>query len=634
LIREHDITCMQATPATWRMLVSSGWSGKQNLKLVSGGEALPRDLANELIRRGSELWNCYGPTETTIYSSVLRIQPGSGIVPLGPPLANTRFYVMDLAGHLLPPGIAGELYIGGLGVSLGYVARPEQTARRFVPDELASPIDVSTGFLFATGDLVRIIHGNQFEFFGRLDHQVKLRGFRIELAEIECVLRTHPSIEDAVVALREDLPGEPRLVAYVICSSQPVSSAALREFASRSLPEYMLPVLVVTMERFPLSASGKIDSGALPIPESVPQQVTDNHPEAVKAIDEVEAKLLEIFRQVLNNDSIGVTDSFFQYGGYSLLAVRLFSKIDRELNVRLPISLLFDAPTVRDLARFIRKGIAPSVIVPIRPYGRSAPIFLVQSYLLYDAMLEIVEPDRPVYGVREMGDEPEPVGIKDRARKFAQEIVAAYPHGPLYLVGWCAAGTLTVEIACYLRENGHQVGLVALFDAPFPSFAPPKGLKPWTRRQRNRFLFHVGRLRNNPWHAKLQYVLDAAARNWERILETFRRANSHIGRWMRGKLTVQSPNVALGLGNAPEAAEGGEDLRSYPGPLNLYRATDVPNLAESDATLGWGTVAQGGVKVSFVPGDHESMFKKPNSASLAQCLQRELRESDAAALRK
>jgi len=226
LLTEHDITCMQATPATWRMMVTSGWHGKKNLKMISGGEALPRELANDLIRLGGELWNCYGPTETTIYSAVLRIKSEPGIVPVGPPMPNTTFYVMDKMGRPLPPGVPGELYIGGRGVSSGYVARPELTAQRFVPDRFGSD---PGGLLFCTGDLVRLVDGNEFEFFGRLDHQVKLRGFRIELGEIESVLRSHPSITDAVVVLREDIAGEPRLVAYVICPGSQIGAVELRE---------------------------------------------------------------------------------------------------------------------------------------------------------------------------------------------------------------------------------------------------------------------------------------------------------------------------------------------------------------------------------------------------------------------
>jgi amino acid adenylation domain-containing protein len=628
LIKEHDITCMQATPATWRMMVAAGWNGKRDLKMISGGEALPRELANDLLDRGGELWNCYGPTETTIYSAVLRIHRESGIVPVGPPIANTSFYVLDKAGNLVPPGVAGELYIGGIGVSPGYINRPELNARRFVPDPFGTAFGDSAAppTLFATGDLVRVVQGNQFEFFGRLDFQVKLRGFRIELGEIESVMRGHPAISDSVVVLREDVPGEPRLVAYVIFSGAPVGAASLREFASKSLPEYMLPSVVVALERFPLSGSGKIDRRALPRPESVPRQIAADHPGAEAAADELESNLLRIFRELLKHESIGVTDSFFQYGGYSLLTVRLFAQIDRELGVRLPISMLFDAPTVRDLARVIRSGASPSVIVPIRPYGKSAPIFLIQSYLLYNAILEIVEPDRPVYGVREMGDEREPMPVVERASKFAQEILTVCPTGPLSLAGWCAAGSLTVEIARQLREAGHDVGLVALFDAECPGFTLPKGLGARFSRLSQKMVFHSARIRRGSGAERIQYIQEAMKRNWDAAIESSTAAYARFTLWLKQR---SGSAQAADFDSAYAGGSGEASLRPYPGRLNLFRAADIPDFSEIDATLGWSTIAKEGVKVNFVPGDHVSMFKKPFNAGLAKRLQHDLQELEA-----
>jgi len=630
LIKDHDITCMQATPATWRMMINSGWTGKRNLKMISGGEALPRELANDLLERCGELWNCYGPTETAIYSGVIQIQPGSGIVPVGPPLANTTFYVLDKAGNLVPPGVAGELYIGGVGVSPGYINRPELNAKRFVPDrftvEPQPGPDEPPRLLFATGDLVRIVNEDQLEFFGRLDYQVKLRGFRIELGEIESILRSNPSISDAVVLLREDIPGEPRLVAYVIFDSVPVGAAALRDHAAKSLPEYMLPNLVVAMDHFPLSGSGKIDRRALPRPESVPWRIAADRPGAEPAKDQLEATLLRIFRDLLKIEAIGVTDSFFRYGGYSLLTVQLFARIERELGVSLPISLLFDAPTVSDLARVIRSGAAPSVIVPIRPYGTSAPIFLIQSYLLYSAILEIVEPDRPVYGVREMGDEREPMSMEERVRKFSQEILAVCPDGPLCLAGWCAAGSLTVEIARQLRESGHQVGLVALFDAECPGFTLPAGLGPWFSRLLQKVVFHSERIGRIPWPEKVVYLKEALIRNWDGLVEAFYGANLRTMIWLQRHFGISLSKTAFDTVYASMSGFSELSLRPYPGKLNLFRAADIPNFSEIDQTLGWSTIAQEGVKVNFVPGDHVSMFKKPHSSGLAKRLQQELQE--------
>jgi thioesterase domain-containing protein/acyl carrier protein len=634
LIKDHDITCMQATPATWRMMVTSGWTGKRNLKMISGGEALPRELANDLLDRGGELWNCYGPTETAIYSGVLQIQPGSGIVPVGPPIANTTFYVVDKGGNLVPPGVAGELYIGGLGVSPGYINRPELNASRFVPDRFTldpqpgpqSSPDEPPRLLFATGDLVRITNDNQLEFFGRLDYQVKLRGFRIELGEIESILRAHPDIADAVVLLREDVPGEPRLVAYVIFDGVPLGAAAVREYASKSLPEYMLPALVVGMETFPLSGSGKIDRRALPRPESVPWQIAPDRPGAEPARDQLETTLLRIFRELLKIDSIGVTDSFFRYGGYSLLTVQLFARIERDLSVSLPISLLFDAPTVSDLARVIRSGVSPSVIVPIRPYGSSAPIFLIQSYLLYSAILEIVEPDRPVYGVREMGDEREPMAMEERVRKFSQEILAVCPEGPLCLAGWCAAGSLTVEIARHLREAGHEVALVALFDAECPGFTLPQGLLPWCSRLTRKIVFHSERIRRIPWPEKFTYLQDALIRNWDGAIESFYSTNWKAMVWLKKHFGISLSKTAFDNVYASMSGFNHLSVRPYPGKLNLFRAADIPNLSEIDETLGWSSIAKEGVKVNFVPGDHVSMFKKPYNFGLAKRLQQDLQE--------
>lgn len=633
LLDKHDITFLQATPATWRMLAASGWTGKRNLKMSCGGEALSRDLANDLIRLGGELWNCYGPTETAICSAVLRIEAGTGPIRVGPPVANTCFYVVDKLGNPLPPGVPGELYIGGVGVSPGYVARPELTAQRFIPDpyrikqENLKP-EVT---LFRTGDLVRIVNRNQLEFFGRLDDQVKLRGFRIEIGEIEAVLRSHPSIADAVVMLREDIPGEPRLVAYVICPTTPVSTSTLGEYAARFLPEYMLPTLIVTVERYPLSANGKIDRRALPIPESIPGQIPPTHPAAEDAADDMEGKLLKIFREILRNDSIGVTDSFFRYGGYSLLTVRLFSRIDRELHVRLPISLLFDAPTVRELARVIRTGISPSVIVPIRPYGQSAPIFLIQSYLLYSAMLELVEADRPVYGVREMGDEREQMSTEERARLFASEIVKIYPNGPLYLAGWCAAGSLTVEIARQLREAGHRVGLVALFDAERPGFAPPQGVRMRSSRLWKKLAFHWTRMQHMAWRQRANYIAEAIERNWEWVVDSYYAASHRTLAWLQRHFGIAISKTAFHHTYANMSVLDEGSVRPYPGKLNLYRAMDVPDLPEIDSTLGWGMIAQGGVAVDFVPGDHVSMFKKPHITSLAHRLQQEMQRYEASA---
>jgi amino acid adenylation domain-containing protein len=634
LIEEHDITFLQATPFTWRLLVNSGWSGKPDLKMISGGEALPRDLANELLPLGRELWNCYGPTETTIYSGATRIQSGSGIVPLGPPISNTSFYVMDGGGRPVPAGVPGELCIGGVGVSPGYLQRPELTSQRFVPNTFA-PEPGAT--LFRTGDLVRVLNNTEIEFLGRLDHQVKLRGFRIELSEIESVLRTHPAVENATVILREDVPGEPRLVAYVTLHQEKLpkdkpQAIELREHAARSLPEYMLPSRIITLAALPLTASGKIDRRALPLPENVPGQTGGAPTPFTAPENELEARILEIFREVLGQPSLGVTDSFFDYGGYSLLTARLFSHIHRALGQKLPISLLFDTPTARGLARIIQKGEALPIVVPIRKEGRAAPLFVIHSYLIYAALREAIDEERPIYGVRELDDD-KPMGtLEERAAVYSQEIARAYPEGPLSLAGWCLAGSLTVEVARQLREDGRVVALVALFDSERPGYKPM--LADGSSLMKARFLsftrFHAVRLRDLDWQGRFRHLSVHSTRWWEAVLDSFFIRHSAEFHWLQRNLPFVFPEhmrehfPGLGLEDLMPRAQ-----QFYPGKIVLFRASDVVRISGTEPSLGWNVVAKDGVEVEFAPGDHESMFRDPHLLQFGKMLQRVLQEGEA-----
>ncbi len=638
LLAENDITVLQATPFTWRLLVSSEWTGKRGLKMIAGGEALPRDLANDLIALGGELWNCYGPTETTIYSSVVRIKAEDGIVPIGPPLANTSFYIMDEAGRPVPEGVPGELYIGGVGVSQGYLDRPELTAERFVPDLLSTEPGAQC---FRTGDLVRVLSVHELEFMGRLDHQVKLRGYRIELGEVEAVLRTHPAIANAAVILREDTPGEPRLVAYITLSQNPQPSSeplavALRAHTARILPEYMLPSRIVTLDTLPLTGSGKVDRRALPLPESMPEsknETTRPIAAGVAPANDLEAQLLQIFREVLNEKSLGVTDSFFDYGGYSLLTARLFSRIHRTLDQKLPISLLFDAPTPRALAEIIQKGGPLPMVVPIRTTGRAAPLFVIHSYLIYAVLLEAIEEERPIYGVRELDTERKRVSLEERATLYAGEIAKTYPDGPLCLAGWCAAGSLTVEVARQLRDDGRMVAMVALFDSERPGYQPhtDDGSSLLMAKVAGSFKYHSDCMRELNLRGKLGYLLDQGLRRWEDAVEIFSFRHRKTFNWLQRYASFLLPEALQygSVGVTPDELQP-RTQQFYPGKIVLFRASDVAQIAGSEPSLGWNTVARGGVHVEFAPGDHESMFRHPHLPKFGGILRRVLREGEAA----
>ena len=350
-LREHiertRPTLMQATPATWRMLVEAGWKGHGELRVLCGGEALPRDLANALLERADEVWNLYGPTETTVWSAAHRVEPGDGPVSIGHAIRNTQLYVLGPHGEPVPTGTAGELYIGGTGVALGYIGQPTATVERFVPDTFAADEDA---LMYRTGDALKRSADGTLEFLGRLDRQVKLRGFRIELPEIEAHLRRHPAVADAAVQLVERGVGDARLIGYVVPRAATPQEEDIQRHCRESLPEYMIPSALVTLPEFPRTANGKLDRKALPDPH---QQGPTAELQRMGPRTALEGTLVQLWREVLGLSDVGVTQDFFKLGGHSLLAVRLFVRIAEETGATIPIGVLFEAPTIRELAQQI-----------------------------------------------------------------------------------------------------------------------------------------------------------------------------------------------------------------------------------------------------------------------------------------
>jgi amino acid adenylation domain-containing protein len=339
LLAETGATVMQATPATWRMLVRAGWEGDPRLAILSGGEALAPDLARELLPCGRALWNLYGPTETTVWSAVERVEAADA-VRLGRPVANTALYVLDPNGQPCPAGVPGELFIGGDGVVRGYLRRPALTAERFVPD----PFGTAAGArLYRTGDRVRRRTDGTLEFLGRVDFQVKLRGFRIELGEIEAALMDQPGVREAVAVVREDVAGDARLVAYVVPEGTPPSPDALRTALAARLPDYMVPGAFVTLEALPLTPNGKTDRRALPAPEAAaPTADAARIPPRTPA----EKAVAAIWRDVLRTDDVGVDDNFFNVGGHSLLLAQVAARLQEWLGREVPLLDLFRHTTI------------------------------------------------------------------------------------------------------------------------------------------------------------------------------------------------------------------------------------------------------------------------------------------------
>jgi amino acid adenylation domain-containing protein len=343
LVEESGATLMQATPATWRMLLEAGWQGGAGFRAMCGGEALDRDLAQRLLASGVELWNMYGPTETTVWSTCWKVERDAPI-SIGTPIANTTVWVLDAANRPTPVGVPGEIWIGGDGVTLGYLHRPELTAERFVPDPFRPG---EKAHIYRTGDRGRWRNDGTLEHLGRLDFQVKVRGYRIELGEIEAALASHASVAQAVVITREDRPGDVRLVGYVAgATGQAPLEAALRDHVKRMLPEYMVPQHVVVLPAIPLLPNGKVNRKALPAPDLSARDTASFLPPRTP----LEKEVATIMGQVLGLPEVSVEDDFFALGGHSLLAAQLTAKLNRALGVNMPLRTLFEAPTVARLA--------------------------------------------------------------------------------------------------------------------------------------------------------------------------------------------------------------------------------------------------------------------------------------------
>jgi amino acid adenylation domain-containing protein len=337
-------TFVQATPTTWQMLVEAGWPGNSSLKIVCGGEALPPSLRDELLPRGKSLWHMYGPTESTVWSSTLELGRGEGPPPLGGPIANTSFYILDSDRQPVPIGVLGELYIGGEGVALGYHNRSELTAEKFVENPFGP------GRLYRTGDLVRWRADGTIEFGGRIDRQVKLRGYRIELGEIEAVLAGHQDVGGAVAAVREVGPGDRRLVAYLLRGTNQPDVEELRRLLKTRLPPFMVPSSFVVLESFPVNANGKLDRAALPAPDGTGASRGRSY---VAPETPIQHALASIWGEVLSIDPVGVDDNFFDLGGHSLLAVKMLSRVQDALGLEIRLSSLFEHSTIRELSEAV-----------------------------------------------------------------------------------------------------------------------------------------------------------------------------------------------------------------------------------------------------------------------------------------
>jgi amino acid adenylation domain-containing protein len=588
-LRESNIDVLHATPATFRMLLDSGWAPGADMTLLCGGEAMPADFPQRLA--AATLWNLYGPTETTVWSSAGRCLPGEGFIGAGRPLDGERVYVLDRHRNLQLAGAEGEIWIAGDGVARGYRNAPELTGAKFAADPF-----VPGARMFRTGDIGRWLADGRLRILGRSDYQVKIRGFRVELEEVDAALRTFPGVCDAATVARPDPAGGNRLVSFVVAAGGArLSPGALRDRVLARLPAYMAPSQCAIVERLPLTASGKVDRAALP--EAIGEAPV--LPTTPPPRTPVELTLLGIWEQLFGRRGIGFDDNFFEIGGHSLLAARLAAMVEKRLGTGVPLTTLFAAPTIAQLAsRLTRDGIPAPLVAAIQPSGSRPPFFCVHAGPLFRALGLRLGLEQPLLG---LGFE-EARTVEAMAARQLRIMREIQPAGPYYVGGWSMAGTLAYEIARQLQAQGERVGALVLIDAPnyrWLAFETSPA-----RRVVHRLAAHAGLLLRKPpaqWPAHVASTLQTIR---------FRRSVARLEAEHSGE--VREDRLAIALA-----------VRAYrPQPFDgvtlLIRQTARSDWRRMDPLYGWGKLAD--VKAVDVPGDHRAILVEPSAGLLADAI--------------
>ncbi|HUE03902.1 MAG TPA: amino acid adenylation domain-containing protein [Bryobacteraceae bacterium] len=629
-IRAHGVTHLQCTPSLARMLLSDRDSVQALAALqmlLLGGEALPPSLAAQarLVVAG-RIFNMYGPTETTIWSTTHLVEETSHAIPIGRPIANTQVYILDQWLRPVPTGAIGELYIAGAGVARGYLNRPGLTTERF----LANPFSGEPAArMYRTGDLARYLPSGAIEYMGRADFQVKVGGNRIELGEIETVLERHRGVREAVVTAREDQPGDKWLVAYVALNpNDPPRSRELQSYLRDILPEYMVPAVFVRVPAMPLTANRKIDRYALPVRE----RETPLTPAYAPAETDLQERLVEIWKGALNLDQVGIHDDFFDLGGDSLTAAQVFTSIRKAYRLDLDLRLLFEARTVAAFAEVIHKELEQprgqraisrrrwTPLVPIHASGGMPPLYFVSGsgghVLPFQTISSYLGPEQPVYALQPRGlydTQSFLTRIEDIAGHYLREIKTVQRAGPYYLAGYSFGGVVAFEMAQQLRASGEEVGLLALLDSK---------LRWWERApdshtHTDRLNHYMSRLKyyfgepNGP--AKLFRTMRVKSLGTVRVGSrmALRRAFRSVGRTLPRPIgTVEDANWFAEANYKPQA---------YSGRLILVRCSETAAADRDDLLLGWRDLAAD-IDVKETPGNHFTFVKGSNIVHLAETL--------------
>ncbi len=608
--------------------------------MVVGGEACSLELVKQWSP-GRNFFNGYGPTEASVCSTISRCYPDDTKVTIGQPISNVQVYILDSYLQPVPIGVAGELHIGGIGLARGYLNRAELTQEKFIPNPF-EPAGESK--LYKTGDLARYLPDGKIEFLGRIDHQVKIRGFRIELGEIETALSQHKDVKVSAVIVREDTPGDKRLVAYIVPSTEVTPNISeLYQFLKAKLPDYMVPSGFDILESLPLTPNGKVDLRALKAPTHFVDQGR-----FVRARNQLEYKLVQIWLEILNLERIGVRDNFFALGGHSLLVPYLMTKIKQEFGIDFPLTTLFNHPTIEELASLIQEGaeeVHDSRIVAIQPQGSQTPFFCVpgiggKPFYFYD-LGRYLGKDQPLYAFQAYdtldGESEVLTRIEDIASNYLEAMQTVQPQGPYFLGGHSFGGRVAFEIARQLHQQQQEIGLLVIIDdyAPMPKETSSSLFSYYNEWGDARWLMEVVESVEIAVSSAIDVTYEQLQKlTWseqlEQILQQFKIVNalppnSQIKHLQQMMEVYKSNLMAATIYSPPQ--------ETFPFPIALLRSKEIlsEELEETpdfqiyyqlaqESTLGWNRFSSQPVEVHFVPGEHASMMVEPNLKVLAKQL--------------
>jgi len=610
LILKERISMMTITPSGFYTLIDASNNGELSSlrRVFLGGEPMQPAKLLEMPEPRPEFFNNYGPTECTMIATCYRMSSDleqylNRPVPIGRPIRNVRIYILDTYQQPVPIGVAGEIYIGGVAVGRGYLNRPELTEERFVRDPFVLEAD---GRMYKTGDLARWLADGTIEFLFRNDLQVKIRGFRIELSDIEATLLQHQQLCEVAVDVYESVPGDKRLVAYMVSRGNPIiTSTEVRDFLKLKLPEFMIPSAYVFLNALPLTPNGKLNRKALPLPLVEDASKKDSAPR-----NEIERKLLVIWKDLLGLKNIDIHDNFFELGGHSLLVVKMAAEISKQFNFDIPLGAIYRSPTIKEIEKTIRSHDRYPwySLVPIQTQGSRPPLFAIHTMSLRD-LPRYLGKDQPLYFFR-YGMAAKSANrsarlplLEDLASHYINELQLVQPYGPYYLMGFSFGGMIAYEMACQLLANGQRVNFVGMLDT---------------------HLTHEKQLL--PYHRI--------------IYKFFKQSPSQLLIWMKSKITDVKKSYKYGSCYWPHIYTLAPDIvcrnsfqpKSYEGHVILFQGWESESkfFRHILPEHAWKRLLGDRLEVQQVTGAHSDMYHEPHvkilAAKIIACMDKAINE--------